>query len=70
MGNLKRILDAIKAESSGVQAKLLVARVGLKVGVSLARVDENTPDNPELGTRLLKAAQEILHRDVAYVPIS
>ncbi len=70
MGNLKRILEAIKAESSGVQAKLLVARVGLKVGVSLARVDENTPDNPVLGARLLKAAQEILHREIAYAAIS
>ena len=66
MGNLNQIVEAIKAESSGIQAKLLVARVGLKVGVSLAGVDENTPDNPELATRLLRAAQEILHKDIAH----
>ncbi len=70
MGNLNRIIEAIKAESSGVQAKLLVARIGLKTGVSLVGINENTPNNLELETRLLRAAQEILHRELAYSPLS
>jgi hypothetical protein len=65
MENLKRIIEVIEAESSGVQAKLLVARVGLKIGVSLARINENTPDNPDLENRILKAAREILHKDIS-----
>ena len=64
MGNLKRIVDSIKAESSGVQANLLVARVGLKIGVSLKNIDENTPDNPELETRILNAAETILQKEL------
>ena len=69
MGNLNRIIAAIKAESSGVQAKLLVARIGLKTGVSLVGINESTPNNPELETRLLEAAHEILHKEIAYSPI-
>ena len=64
MGNLKRIVESIKAESSGVQANLLVARVGLKIGVSLKNIDENTPDNPELETRILNAAETILQKEL------
>lgn len=66
MGRLNQIIESIKAESSGVQAKLLVARVGLKIGVNLARIDEDTSDNPELESKLLKATREILHKDIAY----
>ena len=69
MGNLNRIIAAIKAESSGVQAKLLVARIGLKTGVSLVGINENTPNNPALETRLLEAAQAILHKEITYTPI-
>jgi len=66
LGRLNQIIESIKAESSGVQAKLLVARVGLKIGVNLARIDEDTSDNPELESKLLKATREILHKDIAY----
>jgi len=63
VGNLCRIVDCIRAESSGIHAKLLVARVGLKVGVSLTGIDESTPNNPELEGRLIEAARTVLHRD-------
>ncbi len=58
MGNLHQIVEAIRAESSGVQARLLVARVGLKARVNLVKVTPATPNNPELEARLLKIAQE------------
>ena len=64
MGNLYRIVDTIRAESSGIHAKLLVARVGLKVGVSLAGIDETTPNNPALEGRLIAAAGALLHKEL------
>ena len=65
MSNLHRIVEAIKSESSGVQARLLVARVGLKAGVNLTKVTATTPNNPALEARLLKIAQEVLGKELA-----
>ena len=64
MGNLCRRVDCIRAESSGIHAKLLVARVGLKVGISLAGIDESTPNNPALEGRLIEAARAVLQKDL------
>ncbi len=64
MSRLKTIVDAIVAESSGVQARLLVARIGLKAGVNLSRITPGTPDNPELERKILQAARQVLGRDL------
>ncbi len=64
MSRLKTIVDAIVAESSGVQARLLVARIGLKAGVNLSRITPSTPDNPELERKILQAARQVLGRDL------
>ena len=64
MGNLCRIVDTIRAESSGIHAKLLVARVGLKVGFSLSGITESTPNNPALEGRLIEAACAVLQKDI------
>ncbi|MEQ8353135.1 MAG: hypothetical protein RH862_16780 [Leptospiraceae bacterium] len=64
MSRLKNIVDAIVAESSGVQARLLVARIGLKAGVNLSRITPNTPENPELEKRILQAAHQVLGREL------
>ncbi|RMH70100.1 MAG: hypothetical protein D6675_10440 [Gemmatimonadetes bacterium] len=64
MGRLKKIIDAIAAESKGAQAKLIVARVGLKAGVNLSKIDESTPDDPVLEEKLLKAAHAILGKPI------
>ncbi len=64
MGRLKRIIDAIRAESGGVQAKLLVARVGLKAGINISEINESTPDDREIEAKLLEAARNILGKDI------
>ena len=68
MSNLKTIVDAILKESNGLQAKLLLARVGLKAGVNLSRVGEDFPDNPQLEARVRQAAREVLGRDLLIPP--
>lgn len=65
MGRLKKIVDAIQNSSSGVQGKLQLARVGLKTGMNLSLVNDNTPDNIELEKKLIKAAREVLGIDIS-----
>ena len=60
MSKLKDILEAIGGHSSGVQRKLLLARVGLKAGIDLTKINDETPNNPELENRLINIANEIL----------
>ncbi|RME91776.1 MAG: hypothetical protein D6767_04510 [Candidatus Hydrogenedentota bacterium] len=64
MGRLKKIVKAIESESSGVQGRLLLARVGLKAGVNLSKITENTPDNPEIEKRILAAARVVLRKEI------
>ena len=64
MGNLHQIVEAIKSESNGVQARLLVARVGLKAGVNLSTITPTTPNNPALEARLIKIANEVLGKEL------
>ncbi|MEM7183641.1 MAG: hypothetical protein AAF518_22225 [Spirochaetota bacterium] len=64
MGRLKKLVDAISEESGGVQGRLLIARIGLRAGVNLAKITENTPDNPTLETKLHKAIKQILGKDI------
>jgi hypothetical protein len=67
MSRLKKIVDYIQCSSSGAQAKLQIARVGLKSGMNLSLINENTPDNPEVEKKLLRSAKEVLGIDIGLV---
>ncbi|MEO2003751.1 MAG: hypothetical protein ABGY41_06600 [Candidatus Poribacteria bacterium] len=68
MGQLARIIKAITAGSSEVQARLHLSRLSLKLGVRLSRIDATTPDDPALEARLMAAAAEILGRPITLAP--
>jgi hypothetical protein len=67
MGRLKKIVDYIQSSSSGAQAKLQIARVGLRSGMNLSLISENTPDNPEVEKKLLRSTKEVLGIDIALI---
>lgn len=64
MGKLKRILDKMIELEQVAFPKLLLSRIGLKAGISVNTITENSPDNPELEKKLLKAIKEVTGKEI------
>lgn len=50
-----------KISSSGLDAKDVKGKLGLRSGTLLSLINPNTPDNPETIAKLKQAAKEVLN---------
>ncbi|MCB1190552.1 MAG: hypothetical protein KDK90_08975 [Leptospiraceae bacterium] len=65
MSRLRDIINEIQAHSGkGVQAKLILARIGLKTGINISQTADLSYSDPELEEKLIKAAKEVLKIDI------
>ncbi|RME91790.1 MAG: hypothetical protein D6767_04495 [Candidatus Hydrogenedentota bacterium] len=65
MNRIKQLIEAeIAKEHGGLIAKVMLSRVGIRAGINISKIDENTPYDPELAKKLLNAASQILNRPI------
>ncbi len=64
MSKIKQIIGIILSESSGLDAKLKLTRIGLKAGINLSNYTEGSPEDPEKIEKLLKSAKEVLGKEI------
>lgn len=65
MNRIKILIEnEIAKDHGGLIAKIMLSRVGIRAGINITSITEDTPFDPEKAQALLTAAEQILNRPI------